>query len=63
MRRLLSLFAFLAGGVCAELAHPLQCDLAPASRGMQPVPERSRRRLPLDPTGDADGNPAENSSL
>lgn len=59
MRRLLSLFAFLAGGVCAELTHPLQCNLAPASRGMQPVPERGRRRTPQNPNG----KPVKDSSL
>ncbi|MDR5754482.1 MULTISPECIES: hypothetical protein [unclassified Caballeronia] len=32
MRRLLSIVAFLAGGIAAELAHPVQCRLIDACR-------------------------------
>jgi len=32
MRRLLAIVAFLAGGVAAELAHPIQCSLIHTSR-------------------------------
>ncbi|SUA93436.1 hypothetical protein [Pandoraea pulmonicola] len=45
MRRLLGLLAFLAGGVCAEAVHPLQCELVPAARRAASLPERSRGRL------------------
>ncbi|WP_267929912.1 hypothetical protein [Paraburkholderia sp. ZP32-5] len=31
MRRLLAIVAFVAGGLAAELAHPLQCSLIQAS--------------------------------
>jgi hypothetical protein len=32
MKRLLAILAFLAGGVAAEMAHPVQCELLNASR-------------------------------
>ncbi|SAL61103.1 hypothetical protein AWB67_03018 [Caballeronia terrestris] len=32
MRRFLSIVAFLAGGIAAELAHPVQCLLTTPSR-------------------------------
>ncbi|WP_279635269.1 hypothetical protein [Paraburkholderia lacunae] len=32
MRRLLAIFAFLAGGIAAEMAHPVNCLLVNASR-------------------------------
>lgn len=31
MKRLVAILAFIAGGLAAELAHPLQCSMAPAS--------------------------------
>jgi hypothetical protein len=31
MKRLLAMLAFVAGGLTAELAHPLQCSLVQAS--------------------------------
>ena len=31
MKRLLAMLAFVAGGLAAELAHPLQCSLVQAS--------------------------------
>lgn len=31
MKRLVAILAFLAGGLAAELAHPLQCSMVPAS--------------------------------
>jgi len=34
MRRLVAIAVFVAGGLAAELAHPLQCSLIQAS-GMQ----------------------------
>ncbi len=54
MRRLLSLLAFLAGGFSTEVVHPLQCDLAPASRRVLPRTERSQRRSGPDLSGDGD---------
>jgi hypothetical protein len=32
MKRLLALIAFIAGGVAAEMAHPVNCSLLTASR-------------------------------
>lgn len=32
MRRLLAMFAFLMGGLAAELKHPVQCSLVHASQ-------------------------------
>jgi hypothetical protein len=32
MKRLLAIVAFLAGGVAAEIAHPVYCLLVPAIR-------------------------------
>ncbi len=32
MRRLLSIIAFVAGGLAAELVHPVQCSLLNSSR-------------------------------
>jgi hypothetical protein len=32
MKRLLAIIAFIAGGVAAELAHPVNCSLLGASR-------------------------------
>jgi hypothetical protein len=32
MKRLLAIVAFLAGGIAAEMAHPVQCLLVNASR-------------------------------
>ncbi|HZZ10083.1 MAG TPA: hypothetical protein VFE79_05285 [Paraburkholderia sp.] len=32
MKRILAILAFMAGGVAAELAHPVQCSLINASR-------------------------------
>lgn len=31
MKRLVAILAFLAGGLAAELAHPLQCSMVPSS--------------------------------
>ena len=33
MKRLLAIVAFLAGGIAAELAHPVQCHLIDAEPG------------------------------
>ncbi|VVD66888.1 hypothetical protein PAQ31011_00392 [Pandoraea aquatica] len=63
MRRLLSLLAFLAGGLSTEVVHPLQCDLAPASRRSMPETERARRRKTPDLTGVGAGRECEGSSL
>lgn len=32
MRRLVAILAFLAGGLAAELAHPVQCSLVNVTR-------------------------------
>jgi len=32
MRRLMAIFAFLAGGLAAELAHPVHCSLVNVNR-------------------------------
>jgi len=32
MKRLLAIFAFVAGGFAAELMHPVNCELISASR-------------------------------
>ena len=32
MRRLMAILAFLAGGLAAELAHPVQCSLVNVNR-------------------------------
>jgi hypothetical protein len=32
MKRLLAIIAFIAGGVAAEMAHPVHCSLLNASR-------------------------------
>jgi hypothetical protein len=39
MKRLIAIALFLAGGFAAEIAHPLQCSLMPASR----MQEKRRR--------------------
>lgn len=41
MKRLLAMFAFLAGGLATELAHPVQCLLVNPGR-MQPWRQRPR---------------------
>ncbi|AJC17040.1 hypothetical protein [Pandoraea sputorum] len=63
MKRLLSLLAFLAGGLSAEVVHPLQCDLAPASRRVLPETERARRRKTPDLTEGGDDRGRGDSSL
>ncbi|UVA82323.1 hypothetical protein [Pandoraea commovens] len=63
MRRLLSLLAFLAGGLTTEAVHPLQCDLAPASRRLMPETERARPRKTPDLTGTGGGRGRGDSSL
>ncbi len=63
MRRLLGVLAFLAGGLSVEVAHPLQCDLAPASRRVLPESERVRRRKNPDVSGDGKGRAPQPSSL
>jgi hypothetical protein len=35
MKRLFAIFFFLAGGLAAELAHPVQCTLITASTAQQ----------------------------
>jgi len=35
MKRLLTIFFFLAGGLAAELAHPFQCSLIPSGTSQQ----------------------------
>ncbi|WP_280923047.1 hypothetical protein [Paraburkholderia sp. LEh10] len=35
MKRLLAIVFFLAGGIAAELAHPIQCSLISVSRVQQ----------------------------
>ena len=32
MKRLFAILAFLAGGICAEIAHPVHCNLITSSR-------------------------------
>jgi len=32
MKRLFAILALLAGGICAEIAHPLHCTLITSSR-------------------------------
>jgi hypothetical protein len=34
MKSLLAMLAFLAGGICAEIAHPVQCNLITSSRAL-----------------------------
>ncbi|AKC70876.1 hypothetical protein [Pandoraea oxalativorans] len=63
MRRLLSVLAFLAGGLTTEAVHPLQCDLAPASRRVLPETERARRRKTPDVAGAGGGRERGESSL
>ncbi|VVE61852.1 hypothetical protein PAN31117_00664 [Pandoraea anapnoica] len=63
MKRLLSVLAFLAGGLTTEAVHPLQCDLAPASRRVLPEMERSRRRKTPDLAGAGDDRGRRDSSL
>ena len=45
MKRLFTIFFFLAGGLAAELTHPLQCSLIPSSVSQQK--RRKRHTLPL----------------
>jgi hypothetical protein len=40
MKRLFAIVAFIAGGIAAEIAHPLQCSLIAASR-----PQEKRRKV------------------
>ncbi|VVD61693.1 hypothetical protein [Pandoraea anhela] len=63
MRRLLSLLAFLVGGLSTEVVHPLQCDLAPASRRVPPETERARRRKDPPLSGDDDSGRPQRPSL
>lgn len=63
MRRLLSVLAFLAGGLSVEAVHPLQCDLAPASRRVLPETERARRRKGPEVSGDGIGRAPQTPSL
>ena len=35
MKRLFAIVAFIAGGIAAEIAHPLQCTLIAASRPLE----------------------------
>lgn len=63
MRRLLSLLAFLVGGFSTEVVHPLQCDLAPASRRVLPETGRARRRKGPDLDGNGRGRLPQRSSL
>ncbi|MFJ2991375.1 hypothetical protein [Pandoraea sp. NPDC087047] len=63
MRRLLSELAFLAGGLSVEAVHPLQCDLAPASRRVLPETERARRRKDPDVCADGNGRASQPQSL
>ena len=32
MKRLFAILALLVGGICAEIAHPVQCNLITSSR-------------------------------
>ncbi|VVD79494.1 hypothetical protein PCA20602_01039 [Pandoraea capi] len=63
MKRLLSVLAFLAGGLSVEAVHPLQCDLAPASRRVLPETERARRRKDPPLSGDGKGRMPQRASL
>ncbi|WP_353189198.1 hypothetical protein [Pandoraea pnomenusa] len=63
MKRLLSVLAFLAGGLSVEAVHPLQCDLAPSSRRITPETERARRRAGPGVSGDENGGSPQRASL
>lgn len=63
MRRLLSMLAFLAGGLSVEAVHPLQCDLAPASRRVTPETARGRRRSGTEAAGGRSGHSSQHASL